>query len=259
MKLGELEALVINLPQAEGRRRLMQAQLEQPGMPKYRLIAGVDGRKLADAGLAAVYDAQTTRRDFGRELTRGELGCALGHVAAYRSIVERSLPLALVFEDDAVIGHQFLQVLERLLPLIDLSRREVVLLSHVGRYSAWGRRRVDKHHWLYRPYTAWGGHAYLATLPAARALLADQQPVHVMPDSWMYFHRKKVVDVRGLVPYCVGTAPLAAASTVGGHERLALSSKRGWRRWAWKYLWLKFAFQLFVKPALRLWKQPSTW
>lgn len=259
MKPAELQALVINLAQAEGRRRLMQAQLEQPGMPGYRLVAGVDGRTLADADLPALYDAERTRRDFGRELTRGELGCALGHVAAYRDIVDRALPLALVFEDDAVIGHQFLMVLERLLPLMDPSRPEVVLLSHVGRYSAWGGRRVDRHHALYRPYIAWGGHAYLVTLPAARALLAEQQPVHVMPDSWMYFYRKGIADVRGLVPYVVGTAPLAAASTVGGEERLALSSRRGWRRWVWKYLWLRFAFQLFVKPALRLKKQPSTW
>lgn len=258
MKPADLEALVINLPQAEGRRRLMQAQLEQPGMPAYRLVPGVDGRKLADSELAAIYDAKRAARDFGRELTRGELGCALGHVAAYRSIVERSLPLALVFEDDAVIGHQFLMVLARLLPLLDLSRREIILLSHVGRYSAWGKRRIDKHHWLYRPYTAWGGHAYLATLPAARALLAHQQPVHVMPDSWMYFHRSGIVDVRGVVPYLVGTAPLAAASMIGD-ERLALNRKRGLRRWLRKYVWQKFVFQLFVKPALRLWKQESTW
>ena len=27
----------------------------------------------------------------------------------------------------------------------------------------------------------------------------------------------------------------------------------------WKVLWLRFAFQLVVKPALRLRKQPSTW
>ena len=258
MKIENLEALVVNLPQAEGRRRLMQAQLEQPGMPRYKLVPGVDGRKLADSDLPSIYDREKTKSDFGRELTRGELGCALGHVAAHREIIARGLPVALVFEDDAVIGHQFLMVLERLLPKMNLAKAEVVLLSHVGRYSAWGGRRVDKHHWLYKPYTAWGGHAYLATLPAAKALLASQEPVHVMPDSWMYFYRSGVVDVRGLVPYCVGTAPLAASSMIG-HDRDELNRKRGLRRWFRKYVWGKFIFQLVVKPALRLWKQPSTW
>ena len=236
----------------------MQAQLEQPGMPQSSIVAGVDGRMLPEAEVAKVYDAERTRQDFGRELTRGELGCALGHVAAYREIIARNLPIALVFEDDAVIGHQFLMVLERLLPRLDSNEKKIVLLSHVGRYSAWGGERIDKHHWLYKPYTAWGGHAYLATRAAAKALLAAQEPVHVMPDSWMYFHRHGIVDVRGLVPYCVGTAPLAAASSVGAAEERKIHS-RGLRRIARKYLWQKFIFQLVVKPALRLWKQPSTW
>src|SRR5689334_15482310 len=101
VKTEALQALVINLPQAEGRRRLMQAQLEQPGMPKYAFVPGVDGRALPDAEVAKVYDLEKTKSDFGRALTRGELGCALGHVAAYREIVARALPVALVFEDDA--------------------------------------------------------------------------------------------------------------------------------------------------------------
>jgi glycosyl transferase family 25 len=252
------EALVINLPQAEGRRRLMRAQLEQPGMPRYRIVDGVDGRALDEARLGSLYDNAATERDFGRALTRGEIGCALGHAAAYRYAVEQEIPLALVFEDDALLGHQFLRVLQRLVPMIDLARPQVVLLSHVGRYSAWRPRRVDKIHRLYRPYTAWGGHAYLLTLPAARSLLASQQPIHVMPDSWIYFMKAGVVEVSALIPYAVGTAPLAAVSHVG-EERRTLEQRRGLSRWLQKYLWQKFVFQLLVKPALRLKKHESTW
>lgn len=236
----------------------MQAQLEQPGMPKYRLVAGIDGRKLSEPELRERYDAEKAKRDFGRELTRGEIGCALGHVAAYREVIAAGQPVALVLEDDAVIGHQFLRVLQKLLPMIDAAEPLVVLLSHVGRYSAWGGRRVDKEHRLYKPHVAWGGHAYLLTVPAAKALLGSQTPVHVMPDSWMYFQRTGVVNVRGLVPYCVGTAPLAAESTVGAFEHRQIK-RRGLRRFVRVYLYQRFVFQLFVKPALRICKQPSTW
>jgi glycosyl transferase family 25 len=149
-------------------------------------------------------------------------------------------------------------VLERLVPMVDLAKPQLFLLNHVGRYSAWGGRRIDKHHWLYRPYTAWGGCAYLLTLPAAKALLEAQQPIRVVADSWMFFHRSGIVDIRGVVPYVVGNPPLAAASTVGD-DRFALNQRRGLRRWLRKYVWQKFIFQLVVKPALRLWKQPSTW
>lgn len=250
-------ALVISLPEAHGRRRLMQAQLEQPGMPSYEMVDGVDARRMDDAALARVYDEPRTVRDFGRALTRGEVGCALAHVAAYRRAVELGNPLSLVFEDDAVLGHQFLMVLRRVLPMMDLSIPQVVLLCHVGRHTRWGARRIDKLHRLVKPYYVWGGHAYLMTLPAAKALLAAQQPVHVMPDSWIYFMKGGIVDLRGIVPYVVGTAPLAADSHVGNRD--ALNRKRGLRPWLRKYLWQKFIFQLVVKPALRIRKDPSTW
>lgn len=235
----------------------MQAQLEQPGMPSYEMVDGVDARKMDDAELARVYDAGRTARDFGRELTRGEVGCALAHVAAYRRAVALGSPLSLVFEDDAVLGHQFLMVLRRVVPMMDLSIPQVVLLSHVGRHTRWGAQRIDKLHRLVKPYYVWGGHAYLMTLPAAKALLASQQPVHVMPDSWIYFMKSGLIDLRGVVPYVVGTAPLAADSYVGNRD--ALNRKRGLGPWLRKYLWQKFIFQLVVKPALRIHKDPSTW
>jgi len=250
-------ALVLSLPEAQGRRRLMQAQLEQPGMPSYEIVDGIDARRMDDAAFSRAYDEQHTVRDFGRALTRGEVGCALAHVAGYRRAVEVGHPLTLVFEDDAVLGHQFLMVLERTLPMVDPAIPQVVLLGHVGRHTRWGARRIDKTHRLVKPYYVWGGHAYLMTLPAAKALLACQQPVHVMPDSWIYFMRNAIVDLRGIVPYVVGTAPLAADSYVG--DRDALNRRRGLRAWLRKYLWQKLVFQLVVKPALRIRKDPSTW
>lgn len=236
----------------------MQAQFDQPGMPKYRIIPGVIGRDIPDSELPKLYGKERAVRDFGRELTRGEIGAALAHMAAQQCIVDNAMPVALIMEDDAVIGNQFLIVLDHVLKMIDPSKPQVILLNHVGRYSAWGGRKIDKLHRLYKPYTAWGGLAHLMTLPAAKALLEYQKPIHVMPDSWMHFYRKGVVDVRGVVPYVVGNAPLWSASIVGD-DRLQLNQKRGFKRWVRKYIWQKFVFQLFVKPALRLGQQDSTW
>ena len=64
--------LVISLPQALARRRLMQAQLELPGMPPYRLIDGVDGKRLDRAELDDIYDDAAARHRMGRSLTPGE-------------------------------------------------------------------------------------------------------------------------------------------------------------------------------------------
>ena len=236
----------------------MHAQLDLPAMPPHRLLDAVDGRRIDGGKLSALYDDEAARALNGRSLTPPEIGCALSHLAAYRHMVDYDVPLALVLEDDALLGHQFLSTLRRLLPLMDAEKPQVVLLSHVGRYSAWRSRRVDKIHRLYRPYVAFGAHAYLITQSAAKAMLAALEPVRVAADDWRYFMRSGIVDLWALVPYLVGTAPLAADSQIGD-ERFGAATISAPRRWARKYLWQKLVFQLLVKPALRLRKHESSW
>lgn len=249
-----IEIVVISLPEAETRRRLMRAQLEQPGMPPHRFVDGVDGRRLDVDELRAIYDEAAARRHVGRPLTAPEIGCAASHLAAYRQIVERSVPLALVLEDDALLGHQFLKVLIRLLPLFDAGRPQAVLLSHVLRYSAWHSRRVDRLYGLYRPYLAHGAHAYLINLHGARAMHAALTPLFTVADDWRHFARAGILEIRALIPYLVGTSPLSGDSQIGP-ARFAEALRNGNRNRPWR----KLAFQLAVKPALRLRKQKQTW
>ena len=248
--------LVISLPEALARRRLMQAQLELPGMPPYRLIDAVDGKRLDPAQLNNIYDDAAARHRMGRSLTAGEIGCAASHLAVYRRMVADATGVAVILEDDALLGSQFLTVLERLLPTVDPGRPQAILLSHVVRYSAWGGRRVDTIHSLYRPYEAYGAHAYLITIAGARAMLAAFRRVAAVGDDWIQYMRAKIIDVQALVPYLVGTSVLATRSQIGEHTSPANHPLVGWVR---KYLWGKFVFQLAVKPALRLRRQEQTW
>ena len=246
---------LISLPDARERRRLMLAQLELPGMPPYQVIDGVDGRRLSAAELAQIYDAAAAQRRFGRDLTPGEIGCAASHFVAYRRMVAERIGVALILEDDALLGNQFLAVLERLVSRVDPGRPEAILLSHVVRYSAWGARRIDKIHRLCRPYEAYGGHAYLITMVGAQAMLSAYRRIVTVGDDWRQYIKAGVIKVSALVPYAVGTSPIANRSQIGERDsevpRLA--------RWLQKYLWGKFIFQLFVKPVLRLHRQEQTW
>ena len=249
---------MISLVGAEARRRLMHAQLDLPDMPPHRVIDAVDGRALDPATRSALYDDSAARQINDRALTLPEIGCALSHLSAYRHMQERDIAVAVVLEDDALLGHQFLKVLERLVPFVESARAQAILLSHVGRYSAWGARRVDKTHELCRPYVAHGAHAYLITLAGAKAMLAALEPVRVAADDWHYFMRSKIVEISAVIPYIVGTAPLATNSQIG-NERFAQAETKGSCRWARKFLWRKFVFQLVVKPLLRLKKHESSW
>ncbi|WP_170228278.1 glycosyltransferase family 25 protein [Denitratisoma oestradiolicum] len=252
-----LQAFVINLPAASGRRQLMEAQLALPGLPACRIVPAVDGRALDAVTLARIYDAEAARR-WERELTPGEIGCALSHLAVYERVVAENLPWALVLEDDALIGHKLPGLLEKLLPRLDPDKPEAILLSHVERYSAWGTERLDRLHRLARPHLAAGAHAYLITRAGAAALLAALQPVRIVPDAWRGFMDEGLLTVRCVVPYAVGTAPVANASQIGS-ERFSPPAIRGWRRWLRKYLYQKFWFQLVVKPLGRLKRQVSSW
>jgi glycosyl transferase, family 25 len=251
-----ITVMLISLPDAQTRRRLMLAQLELPGMPPYRILDGVDGRKLSAAELEQVYDEAAARRRFGRDLTAGEIGCAASHFAAYRRMVAERIGVALILEDDALLGNKFLDVLERVRAHLDPARPEAILLSHVVRYSAWGARRVDKIHRLCRPYEAYGGHAYLITMAGAQAMLSAFKRIATVGDDWRQYVGARILSVSALVPYAVGTSPMANRSQIGARDA---SSVHPLARWLQRYFWGKFIFQLFVKPALRLHRQEQTW
>jgi glycosyl transferase family 25 len=235
----------------------MQAQLGAPGMPPHRFIDAVDGAKLNPRELAEVYDQAAAERRINRPLTPPEIGCAASHLVAYRHIVTNGLPMAVVLEDDALLGLNFLSTIERLAALADPAKPQAVLLSHVVRYSAWAARKVDKAYRLYKPYEARGAHAYLITAAGAQAMLASLPRVRTLADDWSYF-AAEILDLRALIPYIVGTAPVSTASQIG-NERYMRISGPPLQRWMKKYLWQKFLFQVLVKPALRLRKAEQTW
>lgn len=254
----DLKLLVISLPGAHVRQRLMHAQLDLPGMPPYVILDGIDARKFGPDELAASYDDVTARQHLGRPVTLPEIGCLLSHLKACRYIVEHNIPVAIIFEDDALIGHQFLKVLDQLIPTMALNEPEIVLLTHVGRYSAWSPRKVDKIHYLYKPYAAYGAHAYVITIGAARALAKELFPIYTFADDWGNIQKLKLAKVSALVPYCVGTSILANSSQIG-NERFNLDFRSKTKRLLRKYVYKKFLFQIFVKPTLRLRKCDSTW
>ena len=245
-----MEIFVINMRAAVSRRRLMEAQLDSPGMPPHRFIDAVDGATLNLGTLAELYDDAAAKKCLGTSLTRSEVGCAVSH-------------FAVVLEDDALLGHQFPIVLNRTVTMLDRNRPQAVLLCHVERYSAWGGRRIDKIHRLYRPYEAYGAHAYIITLAGAQAMLSAFPRIQAVADDWMRFKRSGTVDVFAVVPYLVGTSTFSLASHLSaersGRESEARLSQSPLEQWAKRYLWRRLVFQLTVRPALRLRRAQQTW
>lgn len=104
--IDDVPVWLINLPRAAARREKMQAQLAAMGLP-YTLFPGVDGRAEA-ARLLANTDIPAFRRNMGREILIGGIGCYHSHLAVWQEFLATGQQTALVLEDDVVFHDDFL-------------------------------------------------------------------------------------------------------------------------------------------------------
>lgn len=256
-----MQCFVINLESDIVRRQQIVGQLEMIGLA-HEVFPAVDGRGLSPGEVACHYDAKAAARD-KREMTLGEVGCALSHQGIYARMVERKLPCALVIEDDARLDPGIMPVLAAVEALLATEKPLVVLLNCV---------KLTKYLSclpLCGPYIAapvidgaWGAHGYALNQAAARTLLKRLYPVRLPADIWDQFRKEGLVQVRAVVPYCIGLAEVAQQSTLGGDrashaEREKHRAETGLMYFMHRYLYRKFVYQIFVRPFIR--KQLVTW
>ncbi|MDX3904356.1 MAG: glycosyltransferase family 25 protein [Pigmentiphaga sp.] len=254
-------AYVINLEQAAERRRAIARQLDRLGVP-FTTCTAVDGRLLDEAQRARLYDERAAARLY-RRLSPGELGCALSHLEVYRRMLADGASHALVLEDDAALGDRLPAVLAQVEQAVAPDDPTVVLLSHVDKYTRWGSRQLGAHGRLVGRYGHWWrAHGYVVTRAAAQRLLDGLVPVWSAADYWAAFEKRGIVQVKAVVPYCIGLSDLAADSSLES-TRFDLDAADKARRsvgyYLHRYLYQRFLYQVLVRPFLRVAKQRKTW
>lgn len=165
---------IINLEHSAERRIAMAAQLDSMHL-NYTFSKAVDGHEI-DLDNLPSYSKLRRRLFFGRDLTKGEMGCLLSHRAIYQHLVDANINSAIVLEDDAILEPNFPDVINALITtpikwdVIRFLSREKVLQDsrQIGRlFGAYS---------LIRPTKAYGGaYAYLLTRHAARTFLKHMQ------------------------------------------------------------------------------------
>lgn len=257
-----MKAYVINLDRAPVRRARISAQLEALGMP-FIIFPAIDGRNLDAASLARDYD-EAGAREFYREMTRGEVACALSHLGVYRRILDAGADHALVLEDDARLGPSLPEVLDALETRLPADLPRVVLLTYVDKYTRWGSEPLPGKARLVRRYGEWWrAHGYVVTRAAAERMVAALHPVRTAADHWSGFDKRGIVDVRAVVPYCIGLSELAAESSLetmrAEKDTADKRASRGPGFYLYRYGYQRFLFQLFVRPLLRVARQRQRW
>lgn len=200
-----VKIMVINMRGAVVRRALIEAQLDVPGMPPWQFVDAIDGRKIGAADLSALHDAQRAKARHGRAMEPAEIGCALSHLQALRTIADEGPDFAVILEDDALISHHFSGVLTALIATLKPDEEQLILLNKTNWHHSAGDR-LTSWHTLNRVHDALCAHAYVVTRAAARKLVAVLTPVHTFADDWRTIGRS--VNIRTVAPYCVGVAPI---------------------------------------------------
>lgn len=251
---------VISLPGSTERQAAIAAQLERHHLA-FSWLEGVNGRALDEAEIERVYSRKRAQSEGGRQLSRGEIGCALSHLKIYQQMTAENIGLALVLEDDAALSADFAHELTQVCEAVDWQTHDVALLSHIHKYTLWGARQISGKLRLVRPIRAYNGNGYLLTQRGARKLLAELRPVYQPADSWNALQKKKSLSIRGVVPYLVNHSRLSADSLIGDALRSSKrpASHRSPCKWLKRIFYDKFIYQILVKPILRIRKQPESW
>jgi GR25 family glycosyltransferase involved in LPS biosynthesis len=190
--MEQIPSFCITLERRDDRWKRFQ---DQPGyIPHIQRFLGVDGKTLNIQSDPRV--ATTTKRNIIKKIRRsheeldsvGGVGCALSHIAVWQHIVDKGYPMAIVFEDDAIIPTDFMLQLKQLFKssptLKDSDKWDVLLLGcrSAKNTPIAGERHIEKMGAFF------GLYGYMITNRGARELLEHCYPIHCHIDIWMGIH-----------------------------------------------------------------------
>ena len=147
--LAEFDGLFfISLKRSTERRALVESQIRRHKLENAVIIDAVDGRAM-DCQLARQRGEVADGSQMKRLLHPGEIGCALSHRKAWQEMLNRRLQSVIVFEDDAVLRDDCLEVSQRILREVPEDWDVIYLHSSCavgsGTGSDAGRQRLSSH------------------------------------------------------------------------------------------------------------------
>ena len=225
-----IPAFVINLPQDVERRFSTLTSLAAAGIVA-QIWEAFDGGTLSPDQVRAV--ARRSLRTEGRALFAGEIGTAISHLSVYEHMIEHDIDVALVLEDDVLVGPKFVGVVKSLLAA--RSRPDGLgfdLVNFITDAKQIPLARIDDDHDL----TAFAGAAnrsacVLLTLEGARKLLAAGRPIRYPSDGLSGRTWVTGIDSKGVVPPVASLAGFRSTIERTSHRRGVSLPEWMYRKW----------------------------
>ncbi|WP_455788385.1 glycosyltransferase family 25 protein [Acidaminococcus fermentans] len=122
-------------------------------------------------------------------LTVGEIGCALSHLGVYQKLLESREKCVYVFEDDALLTEDFINLQPQIQQFMeDQTAPTVLLLFNICGYER-RIRRISQDVSIMKCLGGTRAYAYVLNRPAALNLLKAQMPVKIELDAWAIYQK----------------------------------------------------------------------
>ena len=218
---------VASLARSPERRQFMQQQFASLNL-SYRIIDASDGKKLSREELQK-YSKRHALKAKRRELSTGEIGCALTHAKIYQQMLDENLEEVLILEDDIVITQDLLHVL--------LQRRnfppewEAVNFANTWAQAIPLGEPVCKNYRICRfKGIANRTSAYLINRQGAKKLIEHVYPIRLPADDLVGLTQMTGLRLYGITPSVVALADFKSDiwSDEGEANERAFNDRRMW-------------------------------
>jgi glycosyl transferase family 25 len=220
---------VANLARSPERRRFMQEQFASLDL-SYRIINASDGKQLSREELRK-YSKRHALKFKRRELSTGEIGCALTHANIYQQMLDENLEEVLILEDDIVLTRDLLDVL--------LQRRrfppewEAVNFANTSAQAIPLEEPVCKDYRICRfRGIANRTSAYLLNRQGAKKLIEHVYPIRLPADDFVGLTYITGLRLYGITPSVVAPADFKSDiwSDEGEPNELTFDDRKMWAR-----------------------------
>lgn len=211
---------VINLYRDTHKKVKIEAQLKSLKL-NYSIIEAVDGKLLSSEQITLVYDKKSALKDTKRELSTGEIGCAMSHINIYKKMLKDNMDIAVILEDDAVLNKDFKTIIKQINQFP--KKWELMLLGHrifntpdcFIKHSSLGKYTIAKS--ILRLLAT---HAYIVNIQGAKKLINATKRLSKPIDC--YTGNRRCLDVYAFYPAIIDVDETLVSSIDidGGREKL---------------------------------------
>jgi glycosyl transferase, family 25 len=194
---------VLNLDFSPERSASLQQQAKKLGLEIQR-IAGVNGAGLTEEEIVNAYSPELNKKFYRHGLTRGEIGCYLGHKKIWQKILDENIKCAVILEDDCILETHFPQVLEA---ISNLENVEFIKLADNQHCPPAQTRPLSSDFMLVNYHRIPNCAIAYSLTPRGAKKLMRRKMIYRPVDIDMQFAREINLHILGLLPYPITHDP----------------------------------------------------